>query len=84
MNFKEKIKTKFDLDKIYDLPKEVKFCKKCVISNQRPRIKFDEKGICSSCNFSTFKKKVINWKEREIELKKLCDKYRKKMAIMIS
>ena len=28
MNFKEKIKTKFDLDKTYDLPKEVKFCKK--------------------------------------------------------
>ncbi len=69
---------KKDVKKLYNLPSEVRFCKKCTISNQRPRIKFDVKGICSACNFSTFKKKVINWKKREIELKKLCDKYRKK------
>ena len=25
-------------------PKEVQFCKKCVVSNQRPRIAFDEEG----------------------------------------
>ena len=49
MNFKEKIKIKFDLDKTYNLPKEVKFCKKCVISNQRPRIKFNSEGICGPC-----------------------------------
>ena len=29
----------------YNLPEKVHFCKKCVISNQRPRITFDEKGI---------------------------------------
>ena len=33
------------------LPTEVKFCKKCTISNQRPRITFDEEGICSACKF---------------------------------
>ena len=76
MNFKEKIKTKFDLDKIYDLPKEVKFCKKCVISNQRPRIKFNKDGICGPCEYFEYKKK-INWDEREKELIDLCDKYRK-------
>ena len=76
MNFKEKIKTKFDLDKIYDLPKEVKFCKKCVISNQRPRIKFSKDGICGPCEYFEYKKK-INWDEREKELIDLCDKYRK-------
>ncbi len=62
--------------KLYDLPEEVKFCKKCTISNQRPRISFDEKGICSACNFADFKKS-LNWKAREDELKKLCDKFRK-------
>ena len=28
----------------YGLPEEVKFCKKCVMSNQRPRIIFNEEG----------------------------------------
>ena len=36
----------------YKLPKEVKFCKKCTISNQRPRISFDEEGVCSACRFA--------------------------------
>ena len=65
MNFKEKIKTKFDLDKIYDLPKEVKFCKKCVISNQRPRIKFSKDGICGPCEYFEYKKKSIGMKEKK-------------------
>ena len=32
---------------ITKLPKKVLWCKECVISNQRPRITFDEKGVCS-------------------------------------
>ena len=68
---------KKDVLKLYKLPKKVIFCKKCSISNQRPRITFDKEGICSACNFSKFKKKKINWKKREQELKKLCDKFRK-------
>ncbi len=63
--------------KIYNLPEEVIFCKKCTISNQRPRISFDEKGVCSACNFSDYKKNKINWKVREQELANLCDKNRK-------
>ena len=39
------------------LPKEIKFCKKCVVSNQRPRITFDKNGICSACNWFEEKKK---------------------------
>ncbi len=27
---------------VLEIPKEVKWCKKCVISNQRPRIIFDD------------------------------------------
>ncbi len=37
--------------------KPIIFCKKCVISNQRPRITFDENGICSACNYVEEKKK---------------------------
>ncbi|SVE55361.1 uncharacterized protein METZ01_LOCUS508215, partial [marine metagenome] len=34
---------------ITSLPKEVAFCKKCSMSNQRPRIIFDNHGVCSAC-----------------------------------
>lgn len=76
----------------YGLPPEVKFCRKCVISNQRPNsavefehvkgtakktIYFDENGVCDACRFTEMKKNQIDWEERESQLRKLCDKYRK-------
>lgn len=76
----------------YGLPKKVLFCKKCVISNQRPSstvefkskkeekknsINFDKDQICSACRFAEIKKK-IDWNKRERELKKLLNKHRKK------
>jgi len=65
------------LDKqLKDLPKEVKFCKKCVISNQRPRISFNSEGVCSACEYSYRKNNLIDWPERERELRELCDKHR--------
>lgn len=77
----------------YGLPVTVKFCKKCVISNQRPSsvvelkhqkdnkkptIVFDEEGVCSACRFAEYKEKRIDWKQREKELKELCNKHRSK------
>lgn len=75
----------------YGLPEQVKFCKKCVISNQRPAstiefkhsvldkkktIAFNKSNICDACTFAELKKK-INWDEREKKLEKLLDNYRK-------
>jgi N-acetyl sugar amidotransferase len=79
------------LEAYYGLPSEVKFCKKCSISNQRPNsavemknknknketIAFDENGVCSACSHNS-NKKEINWKEREEELFKLLEPYRSK------
>jgi N-acetyl sugar amidotransferase len=77
----------------YGLPNEVKFCKKCVISNQRPSstvefknkaddkkevIDFDKEGVCSACRYHEEKEKGIDWKQREEILWKLCDKFRSK------
>jgi len=59
-------------------PKNVLFCKKCVMSNQRPRITFDDNGVCGGCRNNEFYKKNINWSEREKELKKLLDQNRSK------
>ena len=80
------------METYFGLPEEVKFCKKCVISNQRPNstvelkhtikevkrtILFDEDGICDACKFHEFKSDGIDWDLREQELLKLCEKYRK-------
>ncbi len=62
----------------YNLPTEVKFCKKCTISNQRPRIIFDEDGVCSACYYANYKKTQIDWKKREEELITLLDRFRQK------
>jgi hypothetical protein len=34
---------------IANLPKIVKWCKTCTMSNQRPRIQFNKDGVCSAC-----------------------------------
>lgn len=81
------------LETFYGLPEEIKFCKKCVISNQRPNstveyahtskskktvINFDKDGICDACRLAEQKHGgQINWDERERELKDLCDRHRK-------
>jgi N-acetyl sugar amidotransferase len=62
---------------ILNQPKEVIFCKKCVMSNQRPRITFDLEGVCGGCRNTQFFKNSINWKKREEELLILLDQYRK-------
>lgn len=73
------------------LPNEVKYCKKCVISNQRPSssvefrhttsqkhrtIAFNESGVCDACRLAEDKEK-INWKLREEELLRVLDQHRR-------
>ena len=75
----------------YGLPAEVKFCRRCVISNQRPSsavefdhkadskkhtIEFDDDGICAACRYAEKKLHQIDWAERERELINACDRYR--------
>lgn len=77
----------------YGLPREVKFCKRCVISNQRPNsavefshtreskkttINFDDQGICDACRLAEQKTSTIDWEDRDRQLKALCDKFRSK------
>jgi len=61
---------------IQHIPKEVKWCKKCVVSNQRPRIIFDGKGVCSGCKNTEYKNNEVDWDQRERELVELLDKHR--------
>jgi N-acetyl sugar amidotransferase len=81
-----------DLEIKFGLPREVKFCKKCVISNQRPNscaeykhtketkketIHFDADGVCDACRAAEQKYQHIDWNQRGKELIELCNKYRK-------
>ncbi|HNX82267.1 MAG TPA: N-acetyl sugar amidotransferase [Candidatus Omnitrophota bacterium] len=76
----------------YGLPSHVQFCKKCVISNQRPSstvefrstasekkqgISFDKDGICDACKYAEYKATKIDWEKREAELKELLNRYRR-------
>ncbi len=80
-----------ELEAYYGLPKEVKFCTKCLMSNQRPTstvefkhtkdskkttMNFDEHGVCDACRANE-QKASIDWKDREEKLLQLLDKYRK-------
>ena len=81
-----------ELEAMYGLPSDVKFCKKCVVSNQRPNsavefqhtkaskkktINFDTDGVCDACRVAEQKSATVDWADRERELKDLCDKHRK-------
>lgn len=78
------------LEAYYGLPENVKFCKKCVMSNQRPAstaefkhtvqskkatLRIDDDGVCDACKYAAMKEN-IDWKAREEELTRLLDKYR--------
>lgn len=62
---------------LYKLPAEVKFCKLCTVSNQRPRIILDAEGICAACHYAVYKRTQVDWDQRDAELRALCDQHRK-------
>jgi len=68
---------KVDVATLYNLPDEVRYCKKCVMSNQRPRIVFDDEGVCNACRYWERKDTVIDWKKREEQLVDLCNRFRR-------
>ena len=76
---------------LYGLPKDVAFCSRCVISNQRPNsavefehthnsdkstIFFDKDNICDACHIAEAKRSTVDWQQREAQLRELCDRYR--------
>lgn len=80
-----------NLEAYYGLPQEVRYCKRCVMSNQRPSsypefkhtksritptLHIDEEGVCDACRYAD-RKEQIQWDAREKELLKLCDRFRK-------
>jgi len=52
---------------VKDFFKDVEMCKRCVQPVTRPKVYFNEEGICGACLWEE-QKKGINWEEREKEL----------------
>src|SRR5687767_5738897 len=76
---------------MYGLPEQVIFCKKCVMSNQRPAstpeyrhtpdsqkttLRLSADGVCDACRQAEIKAQ-IDWKEREEQLLRLLDQHRR-------
>ena len=76
---------------MHGLPEKVVFCKRCVMSNQRPSssvefrhtagkkhktLHIDKDGVCDACRVAE-QKEQIDWKKREDELLRLLDKHRR-------
>ncbi len=51
-------------------------CKKCLMVSTRPRITFNEKGVCNACQWAEAKK-TVNWEERQEQFKRICDSFYK-------
>lgn len=76
----------------YGLPEEVIFCRRCVMSNQRPAsipefkhtpdrrgaryLRIDSEGVCDACRYAE-RKEAIDWAAREKALLKLLERYRR-------
>ncbi len=75
----------------FGLPIDVRFCRRCVMSNQRPSsavefmhtreskkatLAIDSEGVCDACRVAEEKEK-IDWNQREESLLRLLDQYRR-------
>jgi N-acetyl sugar amidotransferase len=54
---------------------DLNWCSGCLAMSTRPRITFDESGLCNACVWKE-KKQNLDWKSREVELANLLDAHR--------
>jgi len=84
-------KTVEPLETKHNLPAEVVYCKKCVMTNQRPATHpefskktskdppvsaFGDDGVCDACRYYETKQH-IDWEERDKQLEAVCNRFRK-------
>lgn len=76
----------------YGLPEEVVHCKHCLMHNQKPYsvnetthtkdsqksvLNISDDGVCEACRYAIEKDQHIDWNQREQQLLKILDKYRR-------
>ena len=56
---------------------DMEYCKRCVMPDTKPDLRFDNEGICNACrNFE--RRTVVDWSARKKELEQILEKYRSK------
>lgn len=50
----------------------INFCSKCIMPNTRPRIVFNDEGLCNAC-LNSEEKQLINWDDRKKQFLKIID-----------
>ncbi len=80
------------LNPLYGLPHDVRFCRHCLMSNQKPHsvnetthtsdskkqtMGIDGDGLCDACRYAEQKESHIDWEARERVLLSTLDKYRR-------
>ncbi len=80
------------LDAYYGLPTEVVYCRRCIMSNQKPHsinetthvagskkatMGVGDDGICDACRYSDAKQDSIDWEARERQLLRSLERFRR-------
>jgi N-acetyl sugar amidotransferase len=53
----------------------MRYCKKCIMPDTKPALKFDEEGICNACK--NYERRIdIDWNMRKLELISILEKYK--------
>lgn len=63
------------------LPRNILFCRKCLISNQRPRIIFNKDNVCSACINKQYLNEKVDWTQRENDFDQLVLEHKKKSNV---
>ena len=61
----------------------MKYCRKCVMPDTKPFIKFDDSGICNACNSHILKNEFLNgidWEQRKKEFEAIISQAKEKNA----
>ena len=58
----------------------MRICKECIQPDTRPGIFFDNEGVCGACIWE-HEKKILDWKERELELNKIIENAKSKRSL---
>lgn len=55
----------------------MQYCTRCLNVSTRPRITFNEEGLCNACRWHDMKQ-ITDWEERQTDLRGICDSFKSK------
>jgi len=56
----------------------MKYCSSCLMPETRPRITFNEKGVCNACQWAEEKRTIVDWEKRWQQLLEICERNKKR------